>query len=192
MILPVGYAYASHEISIPGTSGPALITTGHDVSSLLTQAAVGDAIEEMWQSTSPLYALMGSNYQVVAIHILWRASAGDPVAIERSLLKVGQDGANTEPQQVSALLRKHTGLAGRRNRGRCYLPGINETKVNADGTLTSAHHAALETAWAASFGALAGADAPLVILHDSATVTPTPVTSTSVGLRVATQRRRLR
>lgn len=118
----------------------------------------------------------------------------------RSALGIVEDlqfdvaGGNANPPlspQVCYLIRKTTGTAGRKNRGRMFLPGCNESNVDGNGRVASDIQLELNTrlgAWAAD---ATGADAEFVILHNSSS-DPTTITSLACQSVVATQRRRLR
>jgi hypothetical protein len=96
------------------------------------------------------------------------------------------------PQNCATLIRKTTALAGRRGRGRFYLPPItmDEFATSKAGVIASSSLAAMQLAANAWFDH----GEPFVILHDSlpSSLAPTPITSFVVDGRIATQRRRLR
>lgn len=152
--------------------------------------------------------------------VAWDTLMSDSVQITGCALTVGQDGpdpvrayvaATTDlrgnnddeklPQNCALLIRKNTALGGRRNRGRCFLPGLlNELNVSAVGLIDSGAVGEYSTAansWLSNLGqALTPAGAcPMVLLHsegESAVPEPTVVTSLSVDNVISTQRRRLR
>lgn len=94
---------------------------------------------------------------------------------------------------VAYLLHKGTGLIGRHNQGRMYLPGVGESKINAVGAVDAAFRATITTA-ANTFLAKLAADAiPMVILQGpGGSVEPPVVTDLSCDAQAATQRRRQR
>jgi hypothetical protein len=109
--------------------------------------------------------------------------------------KIGTGGAVTLPNNCAYLLKKQTNLAGRRGRGRMYIPPFfaSEGEISQTGVITAGTRVAMENALR---DGLPGAD--YVILHsaDPAGVIvpppPTPVIAFNLDGRVATQRRRLR
>lgn len=162
----------------------------------------------------------------------------DEVTLRAVILRVRQDGGGDTifehrpgtpavggtageplPQNVAALIRKNTARAGRRGRGRMFLPGFPEANVTAAGALTTSAFNALVTGCSTFLARLqdlpsTGED-PItpVLFHDNATSTtrtvsgntttititegaqgplPDVITSFSPDPRVATQRRRLR
>jgi hypothetical protein len=108
----------------------------------------------------------------------------------------------TLPQNSAHLVRKNTTAGGRRNRGRFYLPGVNEGGVNDVGVLDQSQITATNTALT-NFLAECFIPAELfegmVVLHSYLAGTPsgeqmapTPVASLVCQPVIATQRRRLR
>lgn len=101
------------------------------------------------------------------------------------------------PPNVTYLARKVTSFAGRRYRGRMYIPYVSNAGINQTGTLTSAELTILTARLAATVSALVAAGpnaASLRLLHASSPLSATP-TPTACVLQaddfVATQRRRL-
>jgi len=99
-------------------------------------------------------------------------------------------GDGTAPQ-VAYLVKKLTALGGRKNRGRMYLPGPNESKVDADGSVISAFISSSQSSLDNFMTDTGAADIGIVILHTDLS-TPTDVTSLVMEPKVATQRRRLK
>lgn len=96
------------------------------------------------------------------------------------------------PPSNAALITLSTGLVGRANRGRVYLPFVlPEPQLGGDGVLDPDLRSDISEAFGLLVGALDLDGAPLVILH-SGSSDPTPVTSWTVQSLSATQRRRLR
>lgn len=74
------------------------------------------------------------------------------------------------------------------------MPGLAEGSAGSDGQLLQADLDARQADWndlLTNVVALADVDA-LVLFHDTAPFTPTPITGFQVQRKVATQRRRLR
>jgi len=92
---------------------------------------------------------------------------------------------------VAYLLRKVTASGGRRNRGRMYLPGVNEGNVDGTGAVDGTAIGKLNTAGSDFITDTGAADIGLFILHSDGG-TPTEITSFVASPKVATQRRRLR
>jgi hypothetical protein len=106
---------------------------------------------------------------------------------------LGTDG----PSERALVVRKHTGVAGRRNQGRNFIPAPCQEAFTFEGTYVpgnpdAALHTALLTALLATVNGVAGGLAAtwsLVIWHP-ALLTTTPVITLTISQLVGTQRRR--
>lgn len=112
----------------------------------------------------------------------WEAPAGEP----------GGAGNNPAPPNVATLIRKVTALGGRRGRGRMFWPCIEESNIDHAGRIPTLDRAAKQAVVDSFFEDVETFGRQLVLLHDTAAVPPTPITSLVVDERVATQRDRLR
>lgn len=199
MAVPVGHALGVLEFSLAGDSEPMNITLGIDPT-----AYSGDF--------NAAVAHFGLSFWSV-----FQASFGDGYTLERALFYVGQDGttatavyeevigtdggAGTDrlPQNCALLVRKSSGVPGRRNKGRFYVPGIlGESVVGDTGVISGAVVTSLQTKFDDWMDELtipgAGYTAALTpeIFHSTGDQTPTPVTELQVESLIATQRQRLR
>ncbi len=102
------------------------------------------------------------------------------------------------PQNCAFLLHKRSGLGGRKNRGRMYLPGVNEALVDDKGLMSTTAINGVNAAAAATLAdiiAIEGVER-MVILHTQPLgpvgTVPTPVTTLLLDPVLGTQRRRLR
>lgn len=190
--LPVGFAECTAVFTIPGQSGPANVVTGHDVSGLATSLAVIDAIDDGWDAATPLTNWLASVVSLVALDVRWQAAPGDPVSISRTKSQPGAVGTAATSPQVTYLLQKISGFAGRKNRGRMYLPGVVEASVSDGGVVLPATVTNLAATAAAALSNWNTSGAPLHILHTDPADTPREVVELAVSPIVATQRRRLR
>lgn len=188
MTIPVGFCQATWNFSGNGLQHPAAVVCGFDQGS-------GAAVEDV---ASSLYNLMG-------ITILTKLT--NDINLDSCVVKFGPDSTGPSAEatgsftggvsspgassQVAYLVRKNTGLGGRRGRGRMYLPGVNEAAIGSDGVLDSTFLGELQDEVDEFVGSLSLASLPMVVLHDDATA-PTAVTTLVVQPVVATQRRRLR
>lgn len=125
--------------------------------------------------------------------VLTRVSAEDGAGNIASLETTHAGGASGDqaPPNVTYLIKKLTGLSGRRNQGRMYLPGPPEGAITAGGSLSGPGRAAAQDAVNDWVAALDGVDLGLILLHSDSSVA-TSIYALSVESKVATQRRRLR
>lgn len=110
----------------------------------------------------------------------------------------GTYAGNALPPNCAALVQKRTGLGGRRNRGRLYLPGIPEAAVGPAGLLIGTYPAGASAevqGWFTALAAVGGISEPY-LFHTTdpltAGIPPTIITSVTLAPKIATQRRRLR
>ena len=81
----------------------------------------------------------------------------------------GTTSAEMLPQNVAVLVRKLTGLGGRKNRGRCYMPTVcKESEIGSTGIINTAGMTSLQGAADAWFSGLEGGGvgepvAPMVV-----------------------------
>lgn len=130
---------------------------------------------------------MSSSYHLTQVN--WRSADG---TIRSSSYDVAgpASGAAATPQ-VSYLIRKNTALAGRKNRGRLYLPGVMEVAVDSAGKVDSGYVTDITAAFTSFQTHCAAKSMTPVILHNSLE-SPTGITSWACETVCATQRRRLR
>lgn len=195
-IIPVGYAQANVVQRLVGDNEDMVCTFGFDHSGsaddFVTQA---NLVLGAWVAN--ILPLQGSNFSAVAVDY-YVGQDGGPPAVFRSNAGGGSGSspATTLPNNTAALIRKRTDAAGRRGRGRFYVPGLPEGEVNALGDLSTVQRNALQSGASEFLNDLIALDLPMVILHRTEGLgtepPPTPVTSLVVELKVATQRRRLR
>lgn len=91
------------------------------------------------------------------------------------------------------LVKKITGVTGRKNRGRMYLPGVAEFGVDPNGVLDESYRDGVQAAVSAWYAwTTADFAGDMCILHTSVGDDPTDVLSLLVDPRAGSQRRRMR
>ena len=191
--IPPGFAELWIRFNTPGDLENMYCAVGIDLapgeSGTQTLAETLDTTAE-----ASLVPMLSNQYTVGGGHVIFGQDGGDIRFDSASTPTAGgQTGAGLPPN-TAVLARKLTATGGRRGRGRMFIPGIPEGNVGSDGQLVAAYRTTAQTAVAdmmADLVALPQVDG-LVLLHDTAPFTPTPITGFSVELYVATQRRRLR
>jgi hypothetical protein len=143
---------------------------------------------------------MNAGYTLEQV-VTYAGNDGPPFVNVSSLAKIaGTQTPAVVPQNTAYLIRKRTDLAGRRGRGRMYVPGVSEADSGATGMVLASAVTAWQTAFNNWFNDLTVTVGnrfyPPAVLHRSEGIgvepLPTLVTSFVVDSRVATQRRRLR
>lgn len=202
LIIPVGYGQAVYEFSLEDDAEPIVTTMGHDLSAV-SGGAYGDAVDGLMDAFGAfVMARIPNVYDLVAVTLYVGQDGGPPAIYESTGTPItGGISSAPLPQNCCQLVRKRTSAAGRRGRGRMYLPPPAEGQVDPQGTISSADVAITQAAvddWLAELGTptLGQPAMPPVILHRSEGAgvepPPTPVTALTVDGRIATQRRRLR
>ena len=182
---PAGFAQVEVNYNMP-TAGlkDAMVTFGIQAASY--DVTLAEALKGIW--TDNWLAVLHSHAGVYSVTVRDSASG---VFESSSAELAGTAGDTISPPQVALMVQKRTGVGGRRNRGRMYLPGPREDGYTDEGQLTTAQASELQTAaddWLTDMG---NADVGVVILHADGG-TPTDVTSLVAGTFIATQRRRLK
>lgn len=191
VFIPEGFGTASVRMQLPGESGPGYNVFGLEregtLTALQTAQQWGDAINN---AGSPWTLL--SN-EVLTDQVEVRLKIGGELHVAAVALTVtGGDASAMAPPQVSWLIKKTTGFAGRSNRGRFFLPGAVEGAIDAGGALTPTALSNLQIAASQFLGDLGTLGQEMVVLHENPALTPRVVTALVVDARVATQRGRLR
>lgn len=202
LIIPVGFAHAVYELSLDADTEGMVVTCGHDVS-----AVVGGDYGEIADRLhigfgAEMMGIMSNLYTLTGVSLYVGQDGGPPAVFESGEEPVGGDVASAAlPQNCAYLMRKRTSAAGRRGRGRMYLPGVPEGNVSAQGAIDGTWLDAIQTNAVAWYELLTGVPAgsvayPPVILHRSEGIgtepPPTPVTTFVFESVIATQRQRLR
>lgn len=124
-------------------------------------------------------------------------------AVSTNTVINGGDAALKMPPNVALLIRKNSGLGGRKNHGRTYVPFIlQQAGVNENGTLAAGIVSGFDAINATFLGDLTTAGIPMVISHKVFNVPLAPhyvthvatgplVTTYKTEALIATQRRRL-
>lgn len=185
MPIPNGFSNVTLHFRTPagGGSRDSVTTFGVEGSPNVTTAAeiAGAFVDEVWTT-------LGSS-QVTFTAVTMRDEVN---VVEYPLATVGGAGGELSDPQCSVLIRKLTGLAGRRNRGRMYPPGqcFNGT-FDQGGNMSTSNQVTYTGAWEDFRQALEALDATMVILHGgSSDTSPVTVTQLVADPLVATQRRR--
>jgi hypothetical protein len=192
MTVPIGFVDAWVRYTLAGDLDPMFTALGYRVDTPpFTQANADALIAEMHAAldgcTTSAYTLDGGFVLV--------GNDGGDIRYDVTVSRAGALGGSANPQNVATLVRKNTGLGGRRNRGRMFLPGIPEAFTADNGIIAPANVTTLQTAvnllHSGALFAASNVDA-MVLLHSTPPTTPTVINSLDVQNLVATQRRRLR
>lgn len=192
--IPEGYGQINFVWSVTNDPEPMLNTIGFGI-----------------DGTTGIDAGAFANEAMDAWGDLWATELSTPLWLERVDLLLGPSGSliitsstdarrqmgtsgSMTPPNCALLVKKRTIVGGRENRGRMYIPGVNEPTVDNVGNLDSGFIASVNTkleTFRTRINAYAGVT-QLVILHTDETAEPTPISALVVDPRLATMRQRLR
>lgn len=200
LIIPPGFLQASYVFSLVGDAEPIVVTCGHEVDAA-SGATLAQSADDLFVSFAA-NILPNMNSQYVLEYVATYGGNDGPtiVTISTEEPEAGSGSAAIVPQNTAYLIRKRTDLAGRRGRGRMYLPSVAEQNVDAVGTVAPSTVTALQASYDDWYDDLTSTGGsrfyPPVVLHRSEGIgeepAPTPIVTFQVQTKVATQRRRLR
>lgn len=149
-----------------------------------------DAASDWLAAVYKLQITAGSFWRGVKLTV---GNDGPPTEyVSSSSAGAGTPTGDTEQLTVQGLIHKSTGFAGRKYRGRMYIPDILDSQCDSVGNLNSSALAKLQ-AIADAWMDLGSSDAQFLlpqILHANGLTAPTEVLAMTVEGKIATQRRR--
>jgi hypothetical protein len=194
MAIPVGYVLLKFRFALVGDLEEMICTLGAETTAtdFATRVALLDAAVGHWGTD--IMPNFSSAYSLTGVDGIYGSGTGD---LPHTSSITGPSGtlSNTPTQQnTSVLVKKLSGLGGRANRGRMFVPGCPEDQIGPTGLILGAHLANLQLAFTSLYDDLVATTniGNLVIFHDDPAPLPTTITSLFVDPLVATQRRRLR
>lgn len=198
LVIPPGFAQASVEIRNSGDPQPWYVTFGVDVSD-----AGGDFEAVAVKCATSFGNTIGLQLRTTSVTTGCNLAVGqdgpDRLIFRGNVNLPGTSTAEMLPQNCAALYDKQTARAGRRGRGRMFIPNVlKETTVNEVGVMTPASLTDLQGQASQLLLQLAsstgGVETPMVLLHNTGpgSTDPDLVTGLQVQQVISTQRRRLR
>jgi len=183
-------------MEVAGSDGDSVCTSGY-VFTGGTPQEHADKFNAIWRTQ--IMPLLTTSTILKEVRVLQRDDGETQSASSfASLPAVGSDSSGPLTASVAVLVQKRTILAGRKHRGRFYLPGIPSSVVTASADPNALEAASLtemqgrfDLLFADCIDDSPGPVHPLVILHTPDS-DPTVVSALSVQGRFATQRGRLR
>ena len=206
--LPANHGTVIHSLSLTGDAEPMAVTYGIyavDISAPGDPVPTAGVVAELHDAFGDIIVPFLSTEMSLTQTELRFVQPGtvDPVLAIDTTVRVGGTSGTMLPQNSALLVHKRSAEAGRRGRGRLYVPSIlREAQVDNKGLIASVELAGLQTAFSAFLTRVQGNTTPadtdkeMVILHEPSGADPTPtgtfVTSLQCDVLIATQRRRLR
>lgn len=189
--IPDNYGIATVVYTLTATGEEMVTTFGFHNTGLNTADVAASDISDVWiASFTPATTL--DSYTYTELKVLEKLGG----SLLSGLFTSGAAGtvnAKPVPPAVAVRCTKNTALAGRKWRGRMFLPPamIAEANVNNAGVIDSTTLDSIQTKCDDLLTGLADAGYPMYLLHHDLS-TPTPVTTLQVRNHVGTQRRRQR
>ncbi len=200
LVIPPGYGQVSYRWTVEGDPEEMISTCGVNLAGVAGDfQGACDLMRDEWQAQFPAAAFFNT-YRWRGTRLRVGQDGAPPLVFESQANVLGTSTDKALPNNCAILVKKLTASAGRRNRGRFFLPPAfaNEATIGQTGIIDSAAVTALNVKFAALLASMIGGTAPYtpVILHSVAegapAMTPTVITQFIVDDRVATQRKRLR
>jgi hypothetical protein len=193
LVIPIGSAHVALHLAFSGDPEQMITTFGVNIESTPSPSDLA-ALATLFH-TSFDDQLVDEMTLVAAKATV--GTSGDPIIVETVLDLQFSAAGNPLIPNTAVLLKKVTGLGGRHQRGRMYVPGYRAESVFSYGVIDPTNLLALQGAADAFLAGIPGATGPwieMVLLHtDTApSTTPTEVTQLVAQARLASQRRRLR
>lgn len=194
VIIPAGYGVAAIKTRTLGDPEPMVWTCGFDLTDMILDANAPEFISDAWDAS--LKTITSSAVSLIQVDVKVGPTVTGPIYTWVGDID-GTDAGALLPPNCAVLVQKRTGLGGRMNRGRMYLPGISsiDGQIDSGGNILPGGVAPVQSAVDAFFTFLntsAGLGTMTPVLLHSASSDPTPVASFVVADRLATQRRRMR
>jgi hypothetical protein len=193
MEIPVDFAQVN--LVFGGLSCPtgAEITLGLEIGDYAgspTNAA--EDVKDAWDVAN-INTLQVVTCELRETRVKFGPNATGPFGLNTTVI-AGTDGSPGVSPNTAFLIHKVTNLGGRAGRGRCYLPGVDETQIDDSGDIDSTLTDAMTAAWAVFKTQLEAGNLNPTLLHavDSPIDSPTPITEFVCDGIAGSQRRRMR
>jgi len=196
LVIPVGFGLWQFSMTHATIAHTAISGMGFSVATPpYTQANLNAALAAWATAVGPLHDAEVTYAKAVALI----GNDGPAIRFESAGVATGGRAVVTiSPPNVTYLVKKSTAFAGRRYRGRLYLPFVNSAGVTQTGQLSGAELTILSARATAISANLLGAGTGaggLYLLHSESPLSELPLPTAIVNLTaettVATQRRRL-
>lgn len=189
--IPVGYGILTLKYTLSGRSLPYAFTFGFKDDGTSSAAGIASTMGGDWLSANPASGVF-NNYVFNGAHVLVNRS-GSLISGDYVTTSTGTVAGSPSSPAVAMLVKKTTGFAGRKFRGRFYLPPafLGEANVDAAGNIDSATVTGRQTCMNTFFASCHTHAFDLYLLHRDGSGA-TALTGLTVESLVATQRRRQR
>ena len=190
MPVPSGFGLVSYVFAGEGAGpGGAMVTLGVDHAFDESPTDLATELAVAYQAN--IHPLLSSAVQHVETRLRIGTPEGEVVQSVFSAFDGGGTGQNLPPN-CAWPVTKYSAFGGRANRGRWFLPGVNEPQVDSTGTISSGAVEDMSEGLIAFLSDLAAADFTPVIFHSDTELTPTVILAMLSGNKIYTRGTRLR
>jgi len=191
-IIPEDFGESATKFSVIGTDTYGVVVLGHSFGLAVPNVVDGaNAIHDSWEACG-IQSVLNVLWQLEEVKLTIMTATGPISGTDTRTALAGANGGPGSPPNTAYLVRKVTDTGGRAGRGRMYVPGIEESDINAVGVFEGGIVATATTVFGDMVADFDNNEVPLRLLHNSALVAPSVITGTVFQLKAATQRRRLR
>jgi hypothetical protein len=194
IVVPVSSAQVAQQILLVGADHPMYITYGVSPPGGKTATQMANDLRGYFLANVWSASARGTIWSLGKTSVQFRSGINTIELGENLTVTAGTVSDTSAPPIGGAVLvRKVTGLGGRRNRGRMYVPPffLNESNVDYLGNIDGATLSVVQNWFNAWYNAMVAATYVPQILHSDGAV-GTNVTSFSVQQKLGTQRLRMR
>jgi len=191
-VIPVDYGESATKFVLIGTTTYGVCVLGHSFGVGVPNVVDGaNAIHDSWQAMDVM-AVLSSAWRLEEVVLTIMTATGPITGTDTRSPLTGANTGNGAAANLAYLIRKTTNQGGRAGRGRMYLPGVEETDVDAAGNFSGGILTTAATVFGDMINDFSTNDVPLRLLHNNPALTPGVITGMAFQTQAATQRRRLR
>lgn len=192
--IPAGYAQLNMIYQVIGGVRPSEVTIGFKGNPASNAADIAVIANTLFTAVNRpgAAARMSRDWTFLGVRCMLMTESG-PTVGEQFTTVTGTGAWDALPSNLAVLIRKNTGLGGRANRGRMFVPptGVSETGANQLGAMTAPARTQIQSDWDGWFTAMKATVEKFYLFHNE-TAIPSEVTGLAVQSLMATQRRRMR
>lgn len=198
VIVPVGEYTAEFVFACDGINKDITWGLGFTTGNIGTPSQIAELVYDsftvfsasLWKPYST--PVMNDNWRFMGV-VVTKSTALGPLVGQHLEPTRGSSSSEVMPVNCTLLATKSTGLGGRKNRGRAYLPPLYpaESEIDQAGNITTSLLLIAQANYDRAFTALDTAGIEPVLHHSDGSA-GTPISAFTIGGTIATQRRRLR
>lgn len=175
--IPDGYGLFSMHFKCTLSTHECIVSHGYQNNSAASAVVNLPILRAAWTASSARpfeTSQMSNKWSLVQCHVAQNTAGSIYVADDFTVIN-GNQSTEFPPMNTALLCKKVTGIAGRKFRGRMFVPPLNITELgmNEAGIWDATALAAVQVKFSAAEAALISGSVPPVLLHDSSMI-PTP------------------